>query len=75
MTTTARIFQVILEAVLQAQPNQDLGQVAWKIVVEDRRKKRGDNLLNPGRNKEGRTESELNIDDQKGDDLRVPIEM
>ena len=75
MTPPVRIFKVILEAVLKSQPYQALVQVAQKILVEDRMKRRGDDTLNPERNKEGRMEGELKKDDQKGDGLRVPVEM
>ena len=50
LTTPVRIFQVVLESVLQAKPNQALRQVDQGILVENR-KRRGDNLLDPGRNK------------------------
>ena len=49
-----RILQVILEALLQAKPYQALCQVPLEILVEDRMKRRGGNLLNLGRNKEER---------------------
>ena len=52
-TPRDRILQVILEAVLQAKPDQALCQVAREILLEDRRKRRGDDMLNPERNKEG----------------------
>ena len=47
-TPPARILQVILEAVLKSKPNQDLCQMDWYILVEDRRRRRGDNMLRKG---------------------------
>ena len=44
-------------------------------MLEDRSKIIGDNMLKSGINKEGRMEGDLKIDDQKGDDPRVPVEM
>ena len=72
-TPPDRIFQVILEAVLQDKPDKYLCHLDREILVEDRRKVICDNLLKPGRTKEGRVEGELNIDSQKGDDSRVPV--
>ena len=53
-TPPVRILQVILEAFLQAQLNQDLFQVDHNILLEDIIKSRGDHLLNPGIRKERR---------------------
>ena len=44
------ILQVVLEAVLQAKPDQATGRVDWEILLDNRSKRRGDNMLNPGRN-------------------------
>ena len=66
---------MILEAVLQAQLDRSSVHMEWKILVEARRKRRGDNLLKTGRNKEGQMECKLNIDAKKGDDSRVPVEI
>ena len=70
-----RILQVILETVLQAKPDQVIGQGYQEILADNRSKRRGKDLLRPGRTKEGWVEEELNTDDQKGDNLRVPVEM
>ena len=56
---------MILEAVLEANANQDLRQVARDIFVEDIRKRRGGDILKPGRTKEGRTEGDLKAYAQK----------
>ena len=37
-----RILQVILEAFLQAKPDQAIGKVYWEILVDNRRKRRGE---------------------------------
>ena len=65
-TPSARILQVILEAVLQDPLNQALGKVDWKILVKDIRKRSGGGQLNLGRKKEGLMEGELNTDAQNG---------
>ena len=72
-TPPTRILQVILEAVLQTEPDQFIGQGDQDILVDNRRKIRGKYILKPGRTKEGRVEEELNTDAQKGDDSRVPV--
>ena len=46
-----RILHVVLEAVLQAKPEQSFCQVDWEILVLNRRKSRGDDLLKLGRKK------------------------
>ena len=44
-------------------------------MIDHRRKRKGKNTLNTGRNKERRMEVELNKYSQKRDDLRIPVEM
>ena len=70
-----RKLQVILEEVLQAKPYQAIGQGDWEILLDNRRKRRGNNILKPLSNKEGQMEEELNKYYQKGDELRVLVEM
>ena len=45
---------MILEAFLQTKPDQVMGQGDRKIMVDKIRKRRGKNMLKPGRTKEGR---------------------
>ena len=66
---------MFLEAVLKAKPDQSLCHMYWYILVEGRRKRIDDNMLKMVRAKGGWMEVELNIDAQKGDDFRVPVEM
>ena len=42
-TPPARILKLILEAVLQAKPDQDLCQVDQEILIED--KSKGDKII------------------------------
>ena len=64
-TPPARILQVILEAVLQAKLKQAIGREDQETLVENKRKRRGDDMMKPGSNKEGETEKEINTDAQK----------
>ena len=65
-TPTVRIMQVILEAILKNKPDQVIGQVDREIIIDKRRKRRGKDMLKPGRTKEGRVEEEIKTDAQKG---------
>ena len=71
----ARILQVIIEEFLQDQPYQASGHVYQKILVKKIRRRIGEDLLNPGRNKEGHMKGELNTDFLKGYGSRVSVEM
>ena len=53
-TPPASILQVILEAVIQAKTDQDIGQGDWEILLDNRRKRRGKDTLKPIRRKKGR---------------------
>ena len=64
-TPPAIMLQVILESVLQDKPDQVIGQGDREILVDNRSKRRGDNMLKPRRNKEGRMEEDLKTYDQK----------
>ena len=75
MMPPTRILQVILEAVLQTKPDQVIGQGDREILVDKRRRNRDEDMLKPGRNKEGQVEGDLNLNAQKVDNLRVPVEM
>ena len=75
MTPPTRILHVISEAVLQDKPDQAIGKGYREILVYNRIKSRYGYLFNTGRNKEGRVEEDLNIDDQKVYDLRFLVEM
>ena len=66
---------MILEAVLQDQPGQSSVHVSRKKLVESRSKRRGEDLLKPVSNKEGRMEGKLNKGDPKGYDLRLPVDI
>ena len=74
-TPPARILQVILDTLLQAKTDQAIGKGDWYILVDNRRKRRRNDLSKPERKKKGRREKDLKTYDQKGDDLRVPVEM
>ena len=50
-TPSARILQVVLDEVLQAKPDQFIGQRCWEILGDNRRKRRGEDMLKPGRTK------------------------
>ena len=74
-TPPVRILQAILEEFLQAKPDQAICQGDRYILVDNRRKRRGDDMLKTGRKKEGRMEEDLKTDYQKGEDSRVPVEL
>ena len=58
-TPPARILQVILEAVLQDQPDRVSYQGYSDISLESRRKRRSDNIVKLGMDKVGRMRGEL----------------
>ena len=74
-TPPAIILRVMLQAVLWTGPNQAIGLGYRDLGVDKGRKRRGKYLLKPRRIKGGRVEEKLNIDAQKRDDSRVPIEI
>ena len=68
-------MQVILEAVLQTGTDKSIGQGYQEILLDKRRKSRGEDLLKHERIKGGWVEEELNTYAQKGDYSRVPFEI
>ena len=75
VTPPFEILQVMLEAVLHAGTNQDIGLGYQEIGVDKKREKRVEYLLKPGSIKEGRLEEKLKIDVQKVDGSRALVEM
>ena len=75
VTSPASILQLILESILYTGPYQVIGKGDRGIVIYKRRKRRGKDMLKPGRTKEGRVEEELNIGAQKVYDSRFPVEI
>ena len=74
-TPPARILQAILKAFLQAKTKHAIGQEDWGTLVENIRKRRGDDLMKSGSNKEGRMYEELKTDAQNEYDSRLPVKM
>ena len=66
---------MILEAVLQAKPDQAIGQGDKAMLVDNRSKRRGNYMLKPGRKRGGQMEEEINKDYQKGDESRVLVQI
>ena len=64
-----------MEAVLQTGTDQAIGPGDRGVLLDKKRKRIGNYMLKPGKIKGGRVEEKIKIDSQKGDNIRVPVEI